>query len=68
MPANYMTVATAAERWKISAMRVRQWLQDGRIKGAQKIGRDWLIPERADRPKAELPHGLTPRRQGSARK
>lgn len=68
MTVKFMTVARAAQEWKISAMRVRQWLQDGRIKGAQKIGRDWLIPERAERPKAERPHGLTPRRQGSARK
>lgn len=58
MAAKFMTVAQAAKEWDISEPRIRQWLQDGRIKGAQKIGRDWLIPAKADRPEPAKPGGL----------
>ena len=58
MAPKYMTVAQAAETWGISQPRIRQWLADGRIKGAQKVGRDWLIPASAERPKAAKPGQL----------
>lgn len=54
----YMSVAQAAISWRISEPRVRQWLAAGRIKGATKLGRDWLIPARAARPTPKRPYGL----------
>uniref|UniRef100_A0A6M3IWF5 Putative DNA binding, helix-turn-helix domain containing protein n=1 Tax=viral metagenome TaxID=1070528 RepID=A0A6M3IWF5_9ZZZZ len=49
-----MSVETAAKKWRISSQRVRQWLAAGRIKGAVKVGRDWVIPQLAKRPKKKL--------------
>ena len=54
----YMTVSEAAKVWGISEPRIRQWLKAGRIKGAHKAGRDWLIPANADRPKRARPGEL----------
>lgn len=46
-----LTVEEAATKWRVSQARVRQWLKDKRIKGANKFGRDWQIPNKAARPK-----------------
>jgi excisionase family DNA binding protein len=51
----YITVKEAALVWAASEPRVRQWLQAGRIKGARKLGRDWLIPAKAQRPAPAKP-------------
>ena len=45
-----ITVEQAANRWKCSGQRVRQWLADGRIKGAERFGGMWAIPDVAKRP------------------
>ena len=39
-----ITVKEAAYELALSAIRVRQLCQQGRVKGARKIGRDWVIP------------------------
>jgi len=39
-----LSSAEAARILGVSPMRVRQLLSQGRIKGARKIGRDWVIP------------------------
>lgn len=55
----YMTVAEAAKKWGCSTERVGQWLREpGRIPGAIKPARDWLIPAGAKRPKAMAPYEL----------
>ena len=41
-----LTAAQAAERLGVNASRVRALIAAGRL-GAQKIGRDWVIPEYA---------------------
>lgn len=38
-----MTLVEAAEIAGISAVRLRKLCQEGRIKGARKVGRDWTI-------------------------
>ncbi len=43
-----LTVKQIADKWGISTPRVHQFLHQNRIKGAVKLGRDWLIP--ADAP------------------
>lgn len=47
---NLITAAAAAESWSISPRRVRQYAIAGRIEGATKIGRDWMIPKDAAKP------------------
>lgn len=36
---------TAAEKFGITPRRVRVLCEQGRIRGAKKIGRDWTIPD-----------------------
>lgn len=46
----YMTVKTAAEKWKISDRRVRILCTEGKIPGAFQEGRGWKIPRDAVKP------------------
>ena len=46
----YITVKQASERWGISDRRVRVLCAEGRIEGAVKEGRSYLIPEDALKP------------------
>jgi hypothetical protein len=39
-----VTITAAAEALGVSPVRMRQLCQDGRVDGAEKLGRDWLIP------------------------
>lgn len=45
-----MTVKTAARLWRISERRVAILCKEGRIRGAYKEGRNWVIPADADKP------------------
>ena len=44
MPDGFVTAAEAAEELGISLSRIARLCQQGRIKGAQKFARVWLIP------------------------
>ena len=46
----YITVAEAARLWGVSERTVRNYCAEGRIPGAELIGKTWAIPEGADRP------------------
>lgn len=46
----YMTVRQAAEKWNRSERWVQTLCINGRIKGAYRPARDWLIPTDAKRP------------------
>ena len=46
----YKSIKEIAELWNLSPRRVREMCADGKIEGATKIGRDWVIPETAKRP------------------
>ncbi len=46
----YLTVKQMAERWGISARRVRTLCSTGKIPGAFQVGRAWNIPENAVKP------------------
>ena len=46
----YLKVSEAAEKWKISARRVRVLCAEGRIDGVIKKGNLYMIPENAVRP------------------
>jgi excisionase family DNA binding protein len=41
---DYATVSEAVEMLGVNQQYVRRVLQQGRVSGAVKIGRDWLIP------------------------
>ena len=46
----FMNVKTAAQTWNISERRITMLCRDGRITGAVKKGRSWLIPVNAVKP------------------
>lgn len=49
----YMTVEEAAKKWSVTERQVQIWCKDERIKGATKLVRIWLIPEKAKKPTAD---------------
>ena len=46
----YIDVRRAAETWGMTERRVTALCRDGRIVGAKKVGKLWLIPDDADKP------------------
>lgn len=46
----YMTVKQIAEKWSISDRRVRTLCSNGKIPGAVREGRSWMIPANAKKP------------------
>jgi len=48
---NYISTEQAAEKWEITPQRVRQLCKQGRIKGMSKVGKTYLIPCDAEKPK-----------------
>jgi len=46
----YITAKQAAEKWNISQRRVQVLCEQGRIKGAVRLGWAWAIPKDADKP------------------
>ena len=46
----YKTVNELAVEWGVNPRTVQTMCADGRISGAVKFGRDWAVPENAERP------------------
>lgn len=46
-----LTASEIAKKWNISERSVRNYCQQGRVKGAEQKGKLWLIPEDAEKPK-----------------
>ena len=46
----YITAKQAAEKWGISDRRVRILCSEGKISGATREGRSWMIPSDAKKP------------------
>lgn len=46
----YRKVAQVAEKWEMSQRRIQDLCRMGKIPGAQRWGRDWMIPADAQRP------------------
>ena len=60
-----LTVKGAADELGVTEARVRQLAAQGRIEGAHKIGRDWIIPSPVEvRPGTRGPAGATTRSVG----
>ena len=49
-PKDYIELKEAAKRWKVSVRRVQTLCSAGRIPGAVRFGRDWMIPRNAKKP------------------
>lgn len=47
---NYLTVAEIVDKWKVSSRMVAYYCKSGRIEGAVKKGKTWLIPADAQKP------------------
>ena len=48
----FITVKDAASKWGVSTRRVQVLCSQGRIKGAYRFGRSWMIPQKAVLPSA----------------
>jgi tryptophan synthase beta chain len=46
----YLSVKETASLWKVNERRVRALLDEGRIDGAMKVGKSWMIPNDAAKP------------------
>lgn len=58
----FISAREAAEKWGISQRRVGVLCNEGRIKGAQKAGAYWIIPELAQKPSDERFRMVKPRK------
>ena len=47
---DFMTISQAAEKWGITIRRAQVLCSEGRIDGAFRIGRAWIIPKEAKKP------------------
>ena len=47
---DYMTLREAGKKWGISPRQINSYCSDGRIPGAEKMGRVWLITKDAKKP------------------
>ncbi|MBU7006877.1 helix-turn-helix domain-containing protein [Phosphitispora fastidiosa] len=50
MELDWITPQQAAQLWGISARRIQSLCTKGRVKGARKLGRAWLIPKDTPKP------------------
>ncbi|HOR86382.1 MAG TPA: LuxR C-terminal-related transcriptional regulator [Bacillota bacterium] len=57
---DYISVRAAAENWGISERRVQKLCEEGRVPGAQRFGRCWMLPGDAQKPEDQR---LTPRKE-----
>ena len=48
-----LTAKQAADLLKVSTARIRQLCIEGKLRGAFKLTRDWLIPERSVKERGE---------------
>lgn len=46
----YMTITEAAAEWDLSNRRIQTLCSEGRIDGAERLGRNWAIPKDATKP------------------
>lgn len=46
----FLTASEIAKKWNISKRSVRNYCQQGRVKGAELKGKTWIIPEDAEKP------------------
>lgn len=47
---DYMTLKEASEKWGVTPRRINYYCSAGRIPGAVKMAKVWLIPKSAEKP------------------
>lgn len=47
----YLTVKEISLEWGITPRRIQILCSEGRIEGAERVGKMWLIPKGTDKPK-----------------
>ena len=47
---DFMTIKQASAKWGICIRRVQTLCTEGRIEGAERVGHQWLIPDKAEKP------------------
>ena len=47
---NYVKIDEIAKLWGLSTRRVQILCAEGRIQGAMRFGREWMIPKDAEKP------------------
>lgn len=52
----FITVQEAAEKWSITPRQVQILCKEGRITGAMRMSRIWIIPEDAKKPTNDKRH------------
>ena len=58
---NYLSVTEAAQKWGVSERSVRGYCADGKIHGAVRKGKTWLLPENAQKPERINKRAETPK-------
>ena len=48
-----LSVQETANKWGVSIRWVNQYVRDGRVPGAERLGRVWAIPESAVKPEKQ---------------
>ena len=51
----YLSVKEVARKWNISVRWVNQYIQEGRVPGAERFGKSWAIPENVVKPERLRP-------------
>lgn len=51
----FITVQETASKWGITPRQVQILCKNGRIKGASRMSRIWIIPESAEKPTKDKP-------------
>lgn len=46
----YITIKELSEKWRITPRRIQKMCSEGLIPGAKKFGRDWAVPQNAEKP------------------
>ncbi len=68
---NWLTVTDVAKKWNISERSVRNYCAQGRISGVMLVGKTWLIPENAQKPRhiqaVKTPNSILDRLQSEMR-
>jgi hypothetical protein len=47
---DYISVRDAADKWGVSERLVQKLAHEGRVEGALRFGKSWMIPKGAEKP------------------
>ena len=47
---DFITSQEASEKWRVSVRQVQMLCKNGKVEGASRVGRNWIIPADAEKP------------------